>query len=53
MKRLGAEPGIFYAATNQGLFRSPDAGLGWEWLDVNWPEGYRGQRVHALVAVEG
>jgi hypothetical protein len=48
-----AEPGVFYAATNQGLYRSPDAGLGWERLDVDWPEGYRRQRVHALVAVEG
>lgn len=47
-----AEPGVFYAATNQGLYRSPDAGLGWERLNVDWPEGYRDQRAHALVAVE-
>jgi len=47
-----AEPGVFYAATNQGLYRSPDAGLTWEPLDLDWPEGYRGQRVHALVVVE-
>ena len=47
-----AEPGVFYAATNQGLYRSPDAGLSWEQLELDWPESYRGQRVHALVVVE-
>jgi hypothetical protein len=47
-----AEPGVFYAAANQGLYRSPDAGLGWERLDVEWPEGYRRRRVHALLVVE-
>jgi hypothetical protein len=47
-----AEPGIFYAATNQGLYRSPDAGLTWEPLNVHWPDRYRQQRPHALVVVE-
>ena len=47
-----AEPGVFYAATNQGMYRSPDAGLGWERLDLVWPEGYRQQRVLVLAVVE-
>jgi photosystem II stability/assembly factor-like uncharacterized protein len=37
-----AEPGVFYAANNRGLFRSADAGRSWEQLDVldiPWPEG--------------
>ena len=35
-----AEPGAFYAATHEGqVFRSPDAGLTWERLDIAWPEG--------------
>jgi hypothetical protein len=34
-----AEPGVFYAATNQGLYRSPDAELTWQRLEVDWPEG--------------
>ena len=47
-----AEPGVFYAATNQGLYRSPDAGYVWERMDLDWPEGYRQQRVLALAVVE-
>lgn len=47
-----AEPGVFYAAANQGMYRSSDAGLSWERLDLNWPEGYRRQRVLALAVVE-
>ena len=29
------EPGVFYALTNKGLYRSPDAGLSWERLDLS------------------
>lgn len=47
-----AEPGVFYAAANHGLYRSSDAGLTWEPLNVAWPPHYRQQRVHALVVVE-
>lgn len=35
-----AEPGIFYAANNHGLYRSADTGLSWERLnvlDMTWP----------------
>ncbi len=33
-----AEPGVFYAANNHGIYRSPDAGRSWEPLDISWPE---------------
>jgi hypothetical protein len=35
------EPGVFYAATNRGLFCSSDAGETWRQLDAGWPERYR------------
>jgi hypothetical protein len=44
-----AEPGVFYAANNQGVFRSPDAGLTWERLAIPWPDSYRMQHVRALL----
>ncbi len=47
-----AEPGVVYAVSNHGLFRSPDAGQSWERLALDWPERYRRQRPHALVVVE-
>lgn len=47
-----AEPGIFYAANNQGVFRSADAGLSWETLPIPWPQGLRFGRAHALVVVQ-
>lgn len=30
----GDEPGVFYALTNEGLYRSPDAGSSWERLEI-------------------
>lgn len=45
------EPGAFYALTNLGLYRSPDAGLSWESLDIAWPDHYRDQRQHGLAIV--
>lgn len=45
-----AEPGVFYAANNQGVFRSPDAGVNWEALPISWPTTHLG-RAHALVVV--
>jgi hypothetical protein len=33
-----AEPGVFYAANNHGIYRSPDAGQNWEPLAISWPE---------------
>ena len=34
------EPGVFYAATNKGVFRSTDAGENWQRLPVDWPGRY-------------
>ena len=47
-----AEPGVFYAANNKGLFRSADAGSTWEELSIPWPVGTRLGRAHALVVVQ-
>lgn len=35
-----AEPGVFYAANNKGVFRSEDAGLNWRPLAIAWPQRY-------------
>jgi hypothetical protein len=40
-----AEPGVFYAATNRGAFRSPGAGPSWEKLAIAWPKRYRKMHV--------
>ena len=47
-----AEPGVFYAGSNQGIFRSADAGVSWEELPIHWPDKFQMGRVHALVVVE-
>ena len=47
-----AEPGVFYVLTNGGLYRSPDAGLAWERLEVAWSDHYRHQRPRGLAVVE-
>jgi photosystem II stability/assembly factor-like uncharacterized protein len=47
-----AEPGVFYAANNRGLFHSADAGSTWEGLPIPWPTDTRLGRAHALVAVQ-
>jgi hypothetical protein len=47
-----AEPGVFYAANNHGVYRSPDTGLTWERLEVPWPDAYRSQRAESLLAIE-
>jgi hypothetical protein len=51
-----AEPGVFYAANNHGLYRSADAGRSWQRLDVldiPWPEGRDAKRPASLTVVEG
>lgn len=48
-----AEPGVFYAANNQGVFRSDDSGLSWEALPIPWPNGTPPGRAQALVVVTG
>ena len=47
-----AEPGIFYALTNGGLYRSPNGGSSWERLEVAWPDGYLRRRPGALAVFE-
>lgn len=47
-----AEPGVFYAANNRGVFRSVDAGSSWEAMSIRWPQGLRFGRAHALVVVQ-
>lgn len=47
-----AEPGVFYAGSNQGIFRSADAGMSWEALPIHWPDNFQMGRVHALVVGE-
>jgi len=32
-----AEPGVFYAGSNRGLFRSSDAGVSWQRLPLSEP----------------
>ena len=47
-----AEPGVFYAGSNKGIFRSADAGVDWEELPIHWPDNFQMGRVHALVVIE-
>lgn len=46
------EPGVFYALTNGGMYRSPDGGVRWERLEITWPDPYLRQRPAALAVVE-
>jgi hypothetical protein len=46
-----AEPGVFYAANNKGVFRSADAGSSWEALPIRWPQGLHIGRANALMVV--
>lgn len=48
-----AEAGVFYAANNQGVFRSTDTGLNWEPIPIPWPTDIQFGRAQALVVVEG
>jgi hypothetical protein len=44
-----AEPGVFFAANDRGIYRSPDAGRSWEQQSVSWPQGYTPAAVHAIL----
>lgn len=46
-----AEPGVFYAANDKGVFYSVDAGSSWEELPIRWPQGLHIGRPNALVVV--
>ncbi len=43
-----SEPGVFYVLNNHGVYRSADAGLTWERLDIPWNPAYREQHQQAL-----
>ncbi|HEV2653695.1 MAG TPA: glycosyl hydrolase [Ktedonobacteraceae bacterium] len=45
---VAAEPGVFYAANNRGVFRSQDAGQSWQALAIAWPERYQTQHVKGM-----
>ncbi|HSM58688.1 MAG TPA: hypothetical protein VK879_21215 [Candidatus Sulfomarinibacteraceae bacterium] len=47
-----AQPGVFYAANNHGLFRSNVAERRWQALPVEWPEGVFRNRVNAVAVFE-
>ncbi|MDX1521966.1 MAG: hypothetical protein R3264_10095, partial [Anaerolineae bacterium] len=47
-----AEPGVFYAATRQNLYRSLDAGESWERLAISWPDQADLNTVNAMVVTE-
>jgi hypothetical protein len=50
-----AEPGVFYAANNLGLYRSADAGRSWEGLDVldiPWSQERDAHRPASMVVVD-
>jgi hypothetical protein len=47
-----SEPGVFYAASNRGVYRSADTGISWRQLDMPWPAPYHDQRVGALVVTD-
>lgn len=42
------EPGVFYAGTDGGLYRSTDTGKSWHELPVDWPSDGTNVRVHAV-----
>lgn len=46
-----AEPGVFYAASNLGVFRSADAGISWEQLPISWQNDAHLGRAQALVVL--
>ncbi len=44
-----ADPAI-YAANNRGLYSSPNGGMSWDRLELDWPERFQRQRVTGLCA---
>lgn len=40
--------GVFYAASNQGVFRSRDSGRSWEPIPIPWPPHYRFRTASSL-----
>lgn len=46
-----SEPGVFYAAGDDGIYRSPDGGESWRRLEVGRTGGSGASRVHGLDVV--
>jgi hypothetical protein len=44
-----AEPGIFYAASDQGVYHSVDQGIHWERLALDLPECFRWQHIRGFL----
>lgn len=44
-----AQPGVFYAVNNHGLFRSDNAGHSWQELPIEWPAGVFRARVNSIL----
>jgi hypothetical protein len=49
----GAEPGVFYAAGNRGVFRSADGGRRWGRIPLDWPDRRLAQRTADLLVLPG
>ncbi len=47
-----SEAGVFYALSNKGLYRSPDAGLHWEKITIHWKSQYERQHPNAIIINE-
>ena len=47
------EPGVMYAANNHGVFRTADAGLTWQALEISWPPRAFARGVEALICLPG
>ncbi|MBY7142273.1 hypothetical protein KFZ56_04020 [Virgibacillus sp. NKC19-3] len=46
-----AEPGVFYAINNLGLYMSHDAGRTWGKVPVEWPDHLKGKRIQGLAVI--
>jgi hypothetical protein len=42
------DAGVFYAASNQGVFRSRNSGRSWESIPIPWPQHYRFRTASSL-----
>lgn len=45
-------PGVFWAASNRGVYRSADSGLSWERLAIPWADAYTRGNVLAFAVTE-